>query len=217
MLTVVVEGEIAQEDVQALSNALRSGKNASLRLAVLSSGGGDLRAAMQMGRMFRANGFDAVVPSGHNCMSACVFLLAAAVHKNVEGGVGIHRPYFVSGSPENVGEEIRKLKGVSAEFLREMNVPERLAEDVFSVDPGKVRMLTTRELEDYRLNSKDFVSQETDTHNMMRDLGMSRQEYEAFRSDLDYSCRVFVGRSHEMNACVGEVARRHGIPWKTSQ
>jgi len=213
VLTVAIQGEITQADVNSLSNAARAGEGASMRLIVLSSDGGDLHAAMQMGRMLRAHEFDAVIPDGHTCMSACVFLLAAAVDKSVYGSVGIHRPYFVSGTPEGIAGEIRDLKDLSAAFLREMNIPERLAEDMFSVDPGKIRMLTDRELEDYRLSSKDFVAQESDIHRKMDDLSMSRQEYETFRSDLDYSCRVFVGQPARMKGCVGEVARRHGIPW----
>lgn len=213
VLTVAIQGEITQADVNTLSSAVRGGEDVSMRLIVLSSDGGDLHAAMQMGRILRAHGFDAVIPDGHTCMSACVFLLAAAVDKSVYGRVGIHRPYFVSGDPQIIAREIRDMKALSAAFLREMNIPERLAEDMFSVDPGKIRMLTDRELEDYRLNSKDFVAQEADIHRKMDELGMSRQEYETFRSDLDYSCRVFISQPARMKECVGEVARRHRIPW----
>jgi hypothetical protein len=215
-LIVVVEGEITQTDSLSLSSAVESGADVSMRRVILSSDGGDLDAAMQMGRMLRKHDFNALIPKGHACMSACVFLLAAAVDKTVQGSVGIHRPYFVSGSPESIAGEIRELKALSAAFFREMNIPERLAEDMFSVDPGKVRILTSRELEDYRLSSKDFVAQEGDTLRTMNQLGMSRQAYERFRYDLNYSCRAFIGRPARMNECVSDVARRHGIPMEVS-
>ena len=170
-----------------------------------------------MGRMIRRHDFDAVILPDHRCLSACVFLLAAAVDKNVQGSVGIHRPYFTSGTPNEIGREIRALKAEAVSYLEEMNLPARLAEDMFSVDPGKVRMLTDRELEDYRLSSKDFVAQESDTHRMMGDLNMSRAAYEAFRADLNYSCSVFMGRPTRMQECVQEIAQKHGIPLGASK
>ncbi|WP_412509728.1 hypothetical protein [Roseovarius sp. SYSU LYC5161] len=138
--------------------------------------------------------------------------MAAAIDKTVHGTVGIHRPYFVSGDPDRIGEEIKALRLRSIDYLREMNIPQRLAEDMFSVDPGNVRMLTEREMEDYRLNSKDFAAQESDIQRMMGDLGMSRQDYEAFRSDLDYYCKVYTGQPARMRSCVVDVVERHGIP-----
>lgn len=211
ILTVVVQGEITQADTLALSSAVQSGTEAPIRQVILSSEGGDVHAAMQMGRMLRANGFDAVIPDGHTCMSACVFLLAATINKSVFGTVGIHRPYFVSGPSENVAEEILEVKALLAAFLREVNVSDRLVEDMFSVDPGQMRILTPRELEDYRLNSTDFVSREETTLRMMSDLGISRQTYEAFRSDLDYYCRIFTGQPTRMATCIDDVARKYGI------
>lgn len=211
VLTVAVQGEITADDANLVERAVTAVPNTDLRLIVLSSEGGDLRAAMRMGRDLRAHDFDAAIPPGHTCMSACVFLLAAALDKNVQGKVGIHRPYFASGDPGRVAEEVRELKDLSMIYLREMNIPERLAEDMFSVDPGRMRILSSREMEDYRLDSKDYAAQEADIHRMMRNLGMTREEYEALRSDLRYACEIFVGQPDRISACVDGVAERHGV------
>ena len=176
ILVLEVRGEITAKSVGVLSRAVAAVPEAALRFVVLSSEGGDLRAAMQMGRIMRAEGFDAVIREDAICLSACVFLLAAGVDKTVDGSVGIHRPYFVSGDPVGITAEIRNLKRLSGEYFGEMNIPERLAEDMFSVDPGKMRMLTRREMEDYRLDSKDFVAQETDIMRMAQIIGFTRKQ-----------------------------------------
>ena len=93
-----------------------------------------------------------------------------------------------------------------------MNIPGRLAEDMFSIDPANMRILSETELRDYRLNSKDYAAQESDIVGMIDGLGVSREAYEAFRQDLNYSCQIFMGRTDRLNACMRDVANRHGIP-----
>jgi len=212
VLTIVVRGEIASSDADVVSNAVLAEPNARVRLVVLSSGGGDLRAAMEIGRALREHKFDAVVPRGHVCASACVYLLAAAIDKTVRGMVGIHRPYFLSGDPNRIRQEIKNLRRRSVEYFRDMNIPEQLADDIFSVAPSDMRVLTEHELATYRLNSKDFATKEADTARMMKELDMSRQEYEAFQSDLTYYCEVYRRQPEQMINCIKEVSRRHGVP-----
>lgn len=211
VLTVGVFGTITANDSDVLLRAVSEVPDADIRIAILASDGGDLRAAMQMGRILRSQRFNAVISDGQSCLSACVFLLAASIGKTVNGNVGIHRPYFVAGSSGSVAEEIQQMKELSAAYFREMNIPDRLAEDMFSVDPAKIRILSPREMEDYRLNAKDFVAQETDIVRMMQEHGLSRAEYESLRADQDYYCRVFKGQNKRMQECVSGVAERHGV------
>ena len=211
ILALEVHGEITPASVEILLEAVNAVPDADVRFVVLESGGGDLRAAMQMGRMMRAQGFDTVVREGASCFSACVFLLAVGIDKTVDGRVGIHRPYFVSGDPVRIADEIRELKALSEKYFGEMNSPERLSEDMFSVDPGKMRILTLREMEDYRLNTKDFVAQETDIMRMAQRLELTRLEYEALRKDMNYYCQVFAGQMQKMKEYLVEVSARHGV------
>ena len=60
----------------------------------LDSEGGDVYAALRIGRMLRKARAWTHVLKGSKCISACVFLLAGSVRRDVDGGVvGIHRPY----------------------------------------------------------------------------------------------------------------------------
>lgn len=156
--------------------------------------------------------FDAVILPDAVCYSACVFLLAAGIDKKVQGQVGIHRPYFTSVVTGSVSDAIKATKLEAEAYFDEMNIPGRLAEDLFSIDPANMRILSESELRDYRLNSKDYAAQESDTVGMIDSLGVSRQAYEAFREDLNYRCQIFMGRTNRLHACMREVANRHNIP-----
>jgi len=206
VLSVVISGTITADDRDALIATQEDAVSADLRMVVLGSGGGDLNAAMAMGRYLRTMEFEAVVPPNMVCYSACVFLLAAGLDKKVQGDIGIHRPYFTTSTSGSVANAIKETKAEAEAYFEEMNIPIRLAEDMFSIDPADMRILTSTELRDYRLNSKDYAAQESDTIGMVDQLGVSREEYEAFRQDLNFSCQIFMGRPDSLNACIRGIA-----------
>ena len=209
---VVIGGTITAQDRDTLLSTQADASAAGLRMAILGSEGGDLDATLEMGRYLRAMNFDVVILPDAVCYSACVFLLAAGIDKKVQGYVGIHRPYFTSGGTGSVSDAIKATKLEVEAYFEEMNIPGRLAEDMFSIDPANMRILSEPELRDYRLNSKDYAAQESDTVGMIDGLGVSREAYEAFRQDLNYSCQIFMGRADRLNSCMREVANRHNVP-----
>jgi len=62
-------------------------------------------------------------------------------------------------------------------YLREMNVSERLAEDMLRIHPAEAYYLTPADLEAYGLSSRDPVYQEMLDVKEARELGLGRQEY----------------------------------------
>ena len=206
-----VTGEITAADYQALRQQADQAAQANVRQMQLDSSGGNLEAALAIGRLIRSLEFGSMVLSQGRCDSACVFILAAGIDKVVEGEVGIHRPYFIHRTDIGVREALRIVKAETEAYLVEMNIPASLAEDMFSVDPGSMRTLTGDELAIYRLNSMDYVAREERAQRLSASTGLSREAYEVFRQDLNYSCRVFGGMLEALKACVDEVAARHGI------
>lgn len=111
----VIGGTITSQDRDALLATHAEASAAGMRMAILGSEGGDLAAALEMGRYLRAMSFDAVILPDAVCYSACVFLLAAGIDKKVQGYVGIHRPYFTSGVAGSVSDAMvipPELKGL---------------------------------------------------------------------------------------------------------
>jgi hypothetical protein len=60
----------------------------------INSQGGDVNAAIAIGRMFRKERAHLQVNENSVCISACVLILAGAVERPVSGAIGIHRPYL---------------------------------------------------------------------------------------------------------------------------
>lgn len=204
-------GDITAEDYWALRDRVGQAGQARVRQMQLNSTGGDLEAALAIGRLMREMSFDSLVLPRGACHSACVFVLAAGVDKVVKGEVGIHRPYFPQIAAAEVAPALRAVKAEAEAYLDEMNIPTRLVEDMFSVDPAAMRILTEAELGAYRLNSQDYVVREQETQSLAAQNGMTREAYEIFRQDLNYSCTIFTGQPVPLEACVREVAARHGI------
>ncbi len=76
-----------------------------------------------------------------------------------------------------------------ANYLREMDVPVSLLEEMKSVPPDRVRYLSTIELQRYRLVGSDPAHQErSDTQEASR-YGLSREEYYKRKSRADTVCR----------------------------
>jgi hypothetical protein len=150
---------------------------------IINSLGGNVVAAIAIGRILRTARLSISIPKGMECTSACLFILAGAVTRNYGGKVGIHRPYFniSKGSrpvrPEDVRAGYADLLQTIRAYLREMNVSEQLATDMLAVEPVNVRYLSYDELKKYGLGWHDPVEQETLELREAQSLGLERREY----------------------------------------
>ena len=85
---IQIHGTISPTDPAALEKLLLVNRNFSVSL---NSVGGDVAAAMTLGRILRREDKDAVIGPDDVCISACVLVLAGATHRAIFGGkVGIH-------------------------------------------------------------------------------------------------------------------------------
>jgi ATP-dependent protease ClpP protease subunit len=131
----------------------------------INSRGGSVPAAMAIGRMLRREG--AWIGVNGVCFSACVFVLAGAVDRQIGDSdlVGIHRPYLLS-TPENSieADQIKQTYSRALQdmrnYLREMNVSPRLADDMLATEPENNHILTETEIKAYRLTGVDPAEQQ---------------------------------------------------------
>jgi hypothetical protein len=150
ILAVQISEDIAPGDYEALMKGLRGNPGKfDRKLALLDNIGGSVTEAIRMGRLLRETGFDVMVPSEGVCQGSCVYLLAAGRNKTVRGYVGLHRPYFPHGDSALAATG----SGYSpTAYLKEMNVPLSLLDDMNGIEPTRMRVLTKDELAKYRLN-----------------------------------------------------------------
>jgi ATP-dependent protease ClpP protease subunit len=167
---------------------------------VINSRGGSVAAAMAIGRIFRREHAHLAVE--RECISACVLILAGAVDRQIgkNAVVGIHRPYLASRPQQRLtSDQVRDaytsmLQDIRA-YLHEMDVPERLADEMLATEPERVHVLTPAELTTYGLARIDSAEQRRRAiENEARDvqeanqLGLDRREYTRRKSLGINSC-----------------------------
>jgi hypothetical protein len=228
-LSITINGEITMktaQDVEKLFTAFHAAEQGDKRSCThtssgdegltafgahfdITSNGGDVSAAMAIGRLFRKESAWLGV-EGH-CISSCVLVLAGAIDRHVSGDnlVGIHRPYLTSGRTATSSEIAATYSGYLAQiksYLREMNVSTKLATDMLAVEPEAVRMLTLKELQSYRLLGVDPAEQERravsrEIHDLKEaeELGIDRIEYTKRKARANATCSSAAEHYHCFN------------------
>lgn len=144
----------------------------------INSPGGDVEEAIALGNWIRQSKRAVLlVRSNSICYSSCVFLVAGASVRFLDGQVGIHRPYFSSMPKGNINALLTALLAKTRAYMAKMNVREDLADAMFSTPPERIKILTKQELTDYRLSGVDIAVAEEAALKRAKELGISRSEY----------------------------------------
>lgn len=186
---VVIKGDIVEGDL-AVIKALYAAKPKSLRgryATLLDSFGGNLVEAIKIAKWARQHAPYIAVGKDKVCMSSCVMILAAGQYKYPDGKVGIHRPYLTEQPGQSLQQVMNAVFDTTREFLASINIPQSLAEDMFSIPPEDIRILSKADLSKYRLNQTDIVANEDESLKEAERLGISRVEYMRRRNDLKNS------------------------------
>lgn len=124
---VLVTGEFQQQDGARFKRAMeRAGR---IDEVWFSSPGGNVMAALEIGRYLRKSGLATRVPSGASCASACTYAFVGGVFRAVDptARVGVHNS-TVSGNDELLAKVTRIIRenGVAGAYLV-VNIVERMA------------------------------------------------------------------------------------------
>ena len=149
---------------------------------------------MDIGRLLRSKNSAIEVNRDEVCVSACVLVLAGATERSISGRVGIHRPYLETPETDvSVGQVQKAYVTLTQQiraYLREMNLSDKLADDMMIVPPEKVRFLSSNELVNYGLGPIDPVTKEARNLNEARKLGIDRQEYMRRKARSEVLCKI---------------------------
>jgi hypothetical protein len=147
----------------------------------LESDGGDLSAAMRIGRTLRNLNATVWIRRGSRCRSACVLMLAAGARREVSGEVGVHRPYFGDLPPRlsasGAAKLVRDLDSSILAYLDEMNVPRALLDRMKAVPPETMHRLSPDELGRFMLTGSDPVYDERVVARLAHTYGVTSAEY----------------------------------------
>ena len=179
---VFVSGKITREDVVSagvMAGLLQSGNQKIADNAVWLSGkGGDIDAAMDLGRLLRKMGIFTLVAKGDQCLSACVLAFMGGERRVVAGRLGIHRPSLPVklDTPDRHGR-FRYLQKVLRNYIEELDFPASLYEAVMVVPPESMHMLDQADLKRFYLDGISPSSEDAADAAAASRMGISMIEY----------------------------------------
>lgn len=150
--TLQIEGRIAPGDSARFDAHLAQVAHMPDRIT-LHSPGGSVTDALEIGRRIRAEGATVSVIDGAACLSACPYMLAAGVTREVSpsGMVGVHQHYFDRNTllPAFMAvESIQRGQGEVLDYLDEMGIDLRLMSHALKTPPESIYILLEEELSD---------------------------------------------------------------------
>jgi len=179
---VFMAGPITAGDLagaRAMVNLVRSGKQKVADNVVwFASDGGDIDAAMEVGRLMRRHGLMSLVGKFDQCLSACVFAFMGGERRSVAGRLGIHRPYFpfTVDTPDRP-VRFRNLQRTLRDYVDEMDFPPSLYEALMAVPPEVIHYLSAPDLKRYYLEGISPSSEDLADAAEARRLELSMSEY----------------------------------------
>jgi hypothetical protein len=179
---VFIDGYINAQDVSSvkvLESLLKKGRQKITGNTVsFASNGGEVDAAMELGRLLRKLGVSTLVARGDQCLSSCVFAFMGGDRRTVAGRIGIHRPYFSSTRDVPDRRTIyRQLQKKLQDYIEELDFPLSLYEAVMAVPPESVNLLAPADLKRFYLEGMSPSTQDEVDAAAARELGITVPEY----------------------------------------
>lgn len=188
--TIEISGRISADDGARFDAALQKiiadpkafhtigdGK-APFILVDLNSPGGDLAAAMKIGRLIHDKAILVRVKSGQTCASACVFILIAGLSRTVvyPAAIALHRPRSSSESFSSlpIGDAVGSYEAmaeVAKKYFAAMGGNPRAFDIIMTTPSDKAYVLTDREITDLGMRGESAAFQEVDLASQVKEFG----------------------------------------------
>jgi len=142
-LTLTVSGTITDNDSKIFENAVKNLGDRQLSVG-LDSLGGDVFAAMQIGRSIRLHQGFTFIPVSNKCYSSCALIFISGVMRHDLGELGLHRPYFASAPQDRRTIEARlpQMLAQIKQYVAEMGIGENFYQQMMNIDPSKMAIYT---------------------------------------------------------------------------
>ena len=193
--SILIDGVITTSDYQSfIDKAAIVQKQDPIGVGViLNSQGGNLETAMKIGRFIRKTKWfvNVYLTEKSTCASSCVFILAGAKRRDVQGEVVIHRPYFDNDNATTAAKQkvnYKKIEKMVKAYFEEMNVPLSLYDEMLAISTDTGRILTDSELSKYNLTGLDLYEEEALNASKAKELGITKTELNERYNRLNALC-----------------------------
>lgn len=150
---LLVKGKFtSSDDPQVLAREVSA---SGAKVVTFDSPGGNVVAAMAVGRTIRSLGLSTFQLRAAECASACTLTFVGGVVRQAEpGAIGVHQSSFSSDANLDSHEAVTAVQSMTAEimtYLIEMDVDPKLLQLSLSVPSDDMRYLTASEMRGYRV------------------------------------------------------------------
>ncbi|QBF32450.1 hypothetical protein [Thalassococcus sp. S3] len=154
-----LEGAIDAGDAARIISQLEQATPA-VETLLLQSPGGSVTDALDLGRHVREAGINTALRGQDVCYSACPYLLAAGVEREIDetASVGVHQHYFGESSllPAFVAvEDIQRGQGEVMVYLDAMGIDPLVMQHALTTPPDEIYVLLPEQLQDYGFVTAD--------------------------------------------------------------
>jgi hypothetical protein len=144
---LIIGGTISKSDADYVTQQ-SDGKYKDKTLVVeLDSEGGNVAAAVAIGRIIRRNEWAVVVQKNKKCYSSCALIYIAGVERGNLGVIGLHRPYFAEALDR---QEIERTAPILLQRVREyvqsMGIVDSFYEQMVNTGPSEIRLYRGNEI-----------------------------------------------------------------------
>jgi hypothetical protein len=137
-LFVDILGTITNQDPKTFEDAIQDLGNRRL-YARLDSVGGDVFAAMHIGRLIRKHDGVTIISVPSKCYSSCALLFISGVMRHNLGELGLHRPYQVAAlqSRPTIEKQLPRMLTLLRQYVADMGIIENFYEQMVNTEHTK--------------------------------------------------------------------------------
>ena len=141
-ISIEITGDITKRDLAFFRSQSKDFKFKQLRVW-LNSPGGDVMAAMEIGRIIRSVDGVTDIPLNKRCYSSCALIFIAGVKRFNYGELGLHRPYFASASlsREQIEKQAPIMRDAVKTYVEEMGITDSFFERMYNTDRSNIEVL----------------------------------------------------------------------------
>lgn len=145
---VLISGEILEDETP--KKLLDLVKSSGVDTVSFDSEGGNIMAALELGRAIRKAGLDTYQEQGRECASACSLLFVSGVNRRADDQViGVHQSWFDTEAGIDMEEAVSAVQELTADmltYLIEMGVDPKLLQLSLTTPSDDMHYLSTDEM-----------------------------------------------------------------------
>jgi hypothetical protein len=150
---ILISGEILEDETP--QKFLKLVKSSGVDTVSFDSEGGNIMAALELGRAIRKAGLNTYQQKGRECASACSLLFVSGVQRSAEDKtIGVHQSWFDTDDGIDMEEAVSAVQELTADmltYLIEMGVDPKLLQVSLTTPSDDMHYLSTKQMVDLKV------------------------------------------------------------------